>query len=259
MELLKANQIDPIFDRLKENTHFHTQEVIKFDTQEFIKHFSEVESDLYKKIVDEYGEGGKGGGVYYSANSYIGKSLSKYKNGKYSLKKLSGEEAPDGWGNKIITLWEFELLHNSENKVEVDLQNILSNTTIQTTERQQLINNRIGQGDFRKKLIEFWKKCAVTGCKETKLLVASHIKPWAVSDNKERLDVYNGLLLIPNLDQLFDQGFISFDKNGKIFISPSLSKETQQLFGVEPNKKIKLSEEHEKYMSYHRENIFRNK
>jgi 5-methylcytosine-specific restriction protein A len=51
------------------------------------------------------------------------------------------------------------------------------------------------------------------------LLKASHIKPWRDSDNAERLDIYNGLLLIPNLDSAFDKGYISFDDGGKIIIS----------------------------------------
>jgi predicted restriction endonuclease len=42
------------------------------------------------------------------------------------------------------------------------------------------------------------------------LLIASHIKPWAKCDGNEKVDVYNGFLLSPNFDRLFDQGFITF-------------------------------------------------
>jgi putative restriction endonuclease len=84
----------------------------------------------------------------------------------------------------------------------------------------ELIKARIGQGAFRAKLIVLWGSCAVTGYKDLNLLVASHIKPWSVSSNSERLDVYNGLLLVPNLDKAFDSGFISFKESGEIMISP---------------------------------------
>ena len=48
----------------------------------------------------------------------------------------------------------------------------------------------------------------MSGITSTWILIASHIKPWRVSNNNERLDVYNGLLLLPNLDKLFDKGYI---------------------------------------------------
>ena len=87
------------------------------------------------------------------------------------------------------------------------------------TERKSIMLSRIGQGAFRSGLIGYWKRCAVTGCDSLDLLKASHIKPWRDSDNAERLDIYNGLLLIPNLDSAFDKGYISFDDGGKIIIS----------------------------------------
>ena len=50
-------------------------------------------------------------------------------------------------------------------------------------------------------------KCRVTGITDQRLLIASHIKPWAVSSDKEKLDGCNGLLLSP---RLFERGLISF-------------------------------------------------
>ena len=51
------------------------------------------------------------------------------------------------------------------------------------------------------------------------MLLASHIKPWRDSNHQERLDKFNGLLLLANLDKAFDLGFISFDDSGKVPIS----------------------------------------
>ena len=54
------------------------------------------------------------------------------------------------------------------------------------------------------------------------LLVASHIKPWRDADNIERLDQYNGFLLLPNLDKVFDLGFITFRATGEIIVSKQI-------------------------------------
>ena len=52
-------------------------------------------------------------------------------------------------------------------------------------------------------------------------LVASHCKSWRECANAyERLDGENGLMLTPTIDHLFDRGFISFENNGELLISP---------------------------------------
>jgi hypothetical protein len=43
------------------------------------------------------------------------------------------------------------------------------------------------------------------------LLRASHIKPWAVSNQRERVDVHNGLVACPLHDAAFDQGYLAID------------------------------------------------
>ena len=117
------------------------------------------------------------------------------------------------------------------------------------TERESIIQSRIGQGAFRSGLINYWGKCAVTGCSLTKLLRASHIKPWRDSDNAERLDTYNGLLLIPNLDSAFDLGYISFDNEGKIIISDKLSENDWNELGIHPKMNLrKIEQNHIKYL-----------
>jgi putative restriction endonuclease len=70
------------------------------------------------------------------------------------------------------------------------------------TERMAVTRSRIGQGEFRDRLLARWRGCAVTGIDSPDLLRASHIKPWRYSSNQERLDEYNGLLLLPQYDHL---------------------------------------------------------
>lgn len=116
---------------------------------------------------------------------------------------------------------------------------------------------RVGQNVFRAKLIDYWECCAITGFDDSHLLVASHIKPWKDATNEERLDEYNGLLLLPNYDKLFDSGCISFDQDGKIVISSKLSDEQKKILGLSDDIKLrKIDDKHKKYLDYHLNNCF---
>jgi hypothetical protein len=119
---------------------------------------------------------------------------------------------------------------------------------------------RVGQSELRAKVVKERKVCEVTSFKLEKALVASHIKPWRVCNDNERLDPDNILLLSPNLDTLFDKGFISFDDQGKILIGNELKKEeaNPESIGIDDSLHIErpFSEATKEYLKYHRENIF---
>lgn len=132
--------------------------------------------------------------------------------------------------------------------------------TLPETERQSLVLSRVGQGIFRAQLVSYWKGCAVTGANCIPLLKASHIKPWRDSSNKERLDVFNGLLLSPNLDAAFDTGYVTFDLQGKIVLSDAIA--GTPAFQLHINAKLRinqklLSQEHHAYLEHHRSEVFR--
>jgi len=140
---------------------------------------------------------------------------------------------------------------------EEGADNFFEREDISETEKVALILARIGQCGFRKKLIAIWGGCSVTGYNEdVSLLIASHIKPWSVSSERERLDEYNGLLLTPNLDKVFDKGLITFDKDGKIKISKYLS--APEEFGIQKNMRLVLKKENKPYMEYHRDKFEQN-
>lgn len=129
---------------------------------------------------------------------------------------------------------------------------------IDETERNAIIKSRVGQGKFRASLIEVWGECSVTECSVIDVLRASHIKPWRFSTNTERLDPYNGLLLLPNLDALFDIGLISFENSGNIIISKKLSSATLDVLNFDSKMRIqKIDDRHLPYLKFHRENIFK--
>lgn len=129
------------------------------------------------------------------------------------------------------------------------------------TEAECTIIARIGQNKLREALLDYWHGCcAVTGLAVPALLRASHIKPWRdCDDDRERLNLYNALLLAPHLDALFDGGWISFDDHGKIMISPNLSASDVHKLGVNDTMKVDaqhLHREHLVFLQYHRENLF---
>ena len=128
---------------------------------------------------------------------------------------------------------------------------------ITETDKEMLVEVRTKQGVFRDRLMDYWgSRCAVTGISQPELLRASHIKPWAVSNSHERLDVYNGLLLNAFADAAFDRGLISFEDSGELIVSSKMKlvlKKHSSLFG-----KIALDNRHLVYLEYHRTNVLNN-
>jgi len=125
-------------------------------------------------------------------------------------------------------------------------------------QRETVVQSRIGQNLFRKRLIRYWSsECAVTGCSARSLLRASHTKPWRKSTRHEKYDVYNGLLLTPNLDCAFDRGFITFSTDGEIAISKILTDQDINALGLHRGMKLRsVTKRHTPYLEYHREEEF---
>lgn len=125
--------------------------------------------------------------------------------------------------------------------------------SVDETTRTALIEARRGQGKYRRNLIEVWGRCSVTRCAHVALLRASHIKPWRASSSTERLDKFNGLLLVPNLDEAFDRGLISFTDGGEILISSSLSEETRSHLGIRKELRlVSAYQENQPFLAFHR-------
>ena len=138
-----------------------------------------------------------------------------------------------------------------------DVQEVLSDPSLQVTAKQQLVNARIGQGLFRSRVELIEPSCRVTGLTDRRFLRASHIKPWAHSDNRERLDGQNGLLLSPHVDHLFDRGFITFANDGALIVCESLPRSVLSAWKVSSSVIAKpLLQGQEVYMEYHRTKVF---
>lgn len=101
------------------------------------------------------------------------------------------------------------------------------------TTRLSLALARIGQGQFRQDLLKRWgQACAVTGLTQTRVLRASHVLPWKESNDEQRLDPDNGLILSANLDALFDAGLISFAADGSMLVSNELEVSERRALGL---------------------------
>lgn len=89
------------------------------------------------------------------------------------------------------------------------------------TDKQILSKQRIGQAFFRKAVLASYDfRCCITGISIKPLLIASHIKPWAKSDDtSEKTNPRNGLCLNALHDKAFDAGLISIDEDYRIIVS----------------------------------------
>lgn len=162
------------------------------------------------------------------------------------------DASPDesGWSTAVgLVEWE-----------QHQIEEISRDTTIPETTRTSVILARRGQGEFKKNVLKIERKgCRITQVDRIEHLRASHCKPWRDSSNAERLDGQNGLLLTPSIDHLFDRGFISFENNGDLLISPVAHFQSLQRMGINTTGKVNVgafSEGQRTYLDYHRESVF---
>lgn len=148
--------------------------------------------------------------------------------------------------------------HEDDNTIIGDKQEeAINNSELEITEKEQLVKSRRGQGKFRDRLERIESKCRVTGVKDKRFLIASHIKPWSESNNTEKLDGNNGLLLSPHIDKLFDNGWITFSENGNINYYDDAVKELLVVWGVDIHKSVSAFNKRQlEYLEYHKDNIF---
>jgi putative restriction endonuclease len=144
-----------------------------------------------------------------------------------------------------------------ERRVEVEIS---TNVAIQDTERAALVQARRGQGEFRANVRSIERACRITKVERMEHLIASHVRPWRDSNNDERLDGENGLLLTPTVDHLFDKGFISFEDSGQLIVSPVADPVSLKRMGIDHEARVnvgKFSQGQRRYLDFHRENVLR--
>ena len=144
-----------------------------------------------------------------------------------------------------------------ERRVEVE---ITTSTDIRETEKAALVMARRGQGRFRDNVRSIERACRITKVERMEHLIAGHIRPWRDSNNDERLDGENGLLLTPTVDHLFDKGFISFEDTGQLIVSPVADPVSLKRMGIDLESRLNagtFSEGQRRNLDFHRENVLR--
>lgn len=130
-------------------------------------------------------------------------------------------------------------------------------------ERTTIINARVGQQLFRKRVLDAYEnRCCLTELEEPMLLVASHIRPWKHTV-EHRLNPNNGLCLSNLHDKAFDRGLITFNEHLELVLSPRLkqlkSAISEENFAKYEGRRLRLPIDFPpdaRQLAYHRQNIF---
>jgi hypothetical protein len=141
---------------------------------------------------------------------------------------------------------------------EHELQKVQADPRVPETERTAIVLARRGQGLFKERVNRIERACRITGVDRIEHLRASHCKPWRDATNEERLDGENGLLLTPNADHLFDRGFIGFEDNGDVLVSPVAHTESLARMGINPaslRNVGRFSQGQRAYLAFQRDNV----
>lgn len=151
---------------------------------------------------------------------------------------------------------ELAPVHGAESDYEIELE-IQARHLEGDPEKIQLTKSRRGQGIFKANVRLVEDHCRVTGVTNIKHLRASHIKPWFVSSKEEKLDGFNGLLLSPHVDHLFDRGFISFKNSGDLLVSKELNPVVLDQWAIANSANVGIFKANQgKYLEYHRDVVF---
>lgn len=182
------------------------------------------------------------------------------------LQKANGPIATDGRGKQGY-LWPVSpvaakmILERIGQHVDVD-QILLSAIEtdspgpVTTSVRSQRV--RVGQQKFREGVMALWGgACALSGVRDHRLLIASHIKSWVLANDRERLDPHNGLLLEAGFDRLFDSGLVTFDDSGLMLVSDELADIDRRALGLNGEMKLRqVPKGSAVYLDFHRKSIF---
>ncbi len=194
--------------------------------------------------------------AYYNLMRNIGLPNISY----VSVLKLKNDE-----GEIFFYFKMFLDYHNSFDDKIMEPDEIQAEKQVQESEhtqkeKQRILQARVGQGEYRSRLLLECPFCPFTMVNDERLLIASHIKPWKNSSDKEKIDPKNGFMFTPTYDKLFDRGFISFTDDKRLIVSPWLSPMNQKRLHIFSNiiiKDLPIDEKRKKYLVYHRDNILK--
>jgi putative restriction endonuclease len=146
---------------------------------------------------------------------------------------------------------------NSHLPDDAEEEAIQQRTDIGPLEKVTLMKARRGQGVYRANLERVEAACRVTGLLDRRHLRATHIKPWCKSNDAEKLDGFNGLLLSPHLEHLFSRGYVSFSDAGELLGSRYLNPAVLEKWGLQLPRQVRaFGAQQCQYLDYHRREVF---
>ena len=142
--------------------------------------------------------------------------------------RYAGLKSPKEYLLKNVSKIKFiEIINNK-------LKNSLN--AITETEKETLVNSRIGQNVLREMILEIYNNsCAMCAINDSKLLRTSHISKWS-DDINNRLNPNNVLCLCGLHDLAFENGIIIIDNNYNLIINSNSNKVSSLLKKVTYNK-----------------------
>ena len=167
--------------------------------------------------------------------------------------------------NKEELFWEEANIKSAITKEPIEKVLTIPQKDFTGKEREAIIKQRINQDAFRSIILANYNEtCAISGITIPKLLVASHIIPWAENE-KERLNPENGICLSSLYDKAFDVGLIGIRPDDyTVTISKELKNYKKSdfydnFFASIENKPIHKPERNSPnkiFLEYHINNIF---
>jgi putative restriction endonuclease len=181
--------------------------------------------------------------------------------GAQNTSKLDKEIWSEFYANWSDLSYESESLLAKINDSTIEKENFINEEELPRDGkiREQMVKVRVNQSFFRKAILASYNNtCCITGIQNPDLLIAGHIKPWAL-DEKNRLNPRNGIAINPLHDKAYECGLISISPDYKIKISSEIKKMKSQL-GIDDyflkyeNKEIFLPNRFlpdKKFLEYH--------
>ena len=231
-----SEDISVMYNDLKRETESISEEVLKYS---FRKKFDD--QNRYYLVLENGGDNRKN--YNYIRNIVLPRIT------KYCFIKFRDKETGK------LYIYMRPILFN-DLKVKEEVEEILEANDGNVSETKKQVR-RLKQGEYRRKLLDNMPFCPFTKVTDDRILVACHIKPFSVCENDdERYDSKNGIIMTPTYHTLFDLGFISFENDGSLLVSPFLSNITKQRLNLRDGEKHRLQSGSDKYLQYHRDNIF---
>lgn len=227
---------------------------------------SGLDDVIFFKIKDQYQIVGPRGYINSEDDAYqIIRKLALPLVSYVYVEKVGNEKDPLFYWKLFVdfdAIWErqSEPLVFQYGKKKDELQPTKTLTKKEENVQQELRRARDGQGKYREQLLEQCRYCPFTMIADERLLIASHIKPWAASEDKEKIDPYNGYMLSPMYDKLFDRGFITFTENRHVILSDFISPFTWKQINIKNDTFIKalpMDDKRIEYLKFHHDSVFK--